>query len=186
MCHYNTGLVAAPPGHATEELFEEWMKLEEGATETEQAYLTWDLAPRLRKEGTVIYALPNRNFPSYLTFDGRHVKGTGSSRKKSSGVGGAVIGGSGKVGEARLGSAANAGVTPVDDVTAADGGFAVHAAYCGSVKGKLAFLSRVEAMARTPGSLMLPQRNELEGCDTYDRDKYLTCGNAPWDGECGR
>jgi|AntAceMinimDraft_11_1070367.scaffolds.fasta_scaffold60802_1 hypothetical protein len=39
-------------------------------------------------------------------------------------------------------------------------------------------------MARTPGALVLPQQDELEGCDTYDRAKFLACGNAPWDGEC--
>lgn len=69
-------------------------------------------------------------------------------------------------------------------MTAGDAGFAVHAAYCGSVKGKLAFLTRVAAMARSPGTLMPPHADELEGCDTYDRDKYLKCGNAPWDGSC--
>jgi len=30
-----------------------WPYLEDDANETEQAYLTWDLAPRLRKEGPV-------------------------------------------------------------------------------------------------------------------------------------
>lgn len=190
----NTGLVAAPTGRATEELLEEWMKLEEGATETEQAYLTWDLAPRLRKEGTVIYALPHRNFPSYITFDGRHVKGTGSSVKPkdkkfadvltagASGAAGAEAIGGAEIAEASLGE--SRGLTGADAVTAGDAGFTVHAAYCGSVKGKLAFLTRVEAMARAPGALMPPQRDELEGCDTYDRDKYLKCGNAPWDGDC--
>ena len=36
------------------------MELEKDATETEQAYLTWDLAPRARATGMVISALPLR------------------------------------------------------------------------------------------------------------------------------
>ena len=147
----NTGILAARPGAATERFLEQWMELEKDATETEQAYLTWDLAPRARATGMVISALPHDSFPSFLTFDKRrHI------------------------------SDEAAGWTS----TSERGGYSVHAAYCGSIPGKLAFLERVENMARFPGKVHEPSKEELEGCDTYDRDKFLKCGRAPWDGDC--
>ena len=33
-------------------------------------------------------------------------------------------------------------------------------------------------------SALEPSKDEVDGCDFYDRNKYLRCGNAPWDGEC--
>jgi hypothetical protein len=69
-----------------------------------------------------------------------------------------------------------------DDVVS--GGVTVHAAYCGSVSGKLAFLRRVEALARDPSLAKLPDADELAGCDAYDKNKFRQCGNAPWDGDC--
>ena len=147
----NTGILAARPGAATERFLEQWMELEKDATETEQAYLTWDLAPRARATGMVISALPHDSFPSFLTFDKRrHI------------------------------SDEAAGWTS----TSERGGYSVHAAYCGSIPGKLAFLERVENMARFPGKVHEPSKEELEGCDTYDREKFLKCGRAPWDGDC--
>ena len=147
----NTGILAARPGAATERFLEQWMELEKDATETEQAYLTWDLAPRARATGMVISALPHDSFPSFLTFDKRrHI------------------------------SDKAAGWTS----TSERAGYSVHAAYCGSIPGKLAFLERVENMARFPGKVHEPSKEELEGCDTYDREKFLKCGRAPWDGDC--
>ena len=125
------------------------MELEKDASETEQAYLTWDLAPRARATGMVIAALPHENFPSFITFDKRRHLSRDTSGS-----------------------------------TAERGGYSVHAAYCGSIAGKLAFLERVENMARFPGKVHEPTKEELDGCDTYDRDKFLKCGHAPWDGDC--
>ena len=142
----------------TTRLLEEWMAYESDAKDTEQAYLTWELAPAARARGDVIVALPHDKFPSYVTFDEkRHVVGTTTS----------------------LGSNANL----EDDVVS--GGVTVHAAYCGSVSGKLAFLRRVEALARDPSRpAKLPDADELAGCDAYDKNKFRQCGNAPWDGDC--
>ena len=139
----------------TARLMEEWMAYERDATDTEQAYLTWELAPAARARGDVIVALPHDRFPSYVTFDeNRHV-----SREASG-----------------------------DEIDAEDesfhGGVTVHAAYCGSVAGKLAFLRRVDALARDPALSKPPDADELAGCDAYDRDKFRACGNAPWDGDC--
>ena len=66
------------------------------------------------------------------------------------------------------------------------GGIAVHAAYCGSVESKLAFLRRVDAMRRAPGKLhpVDPAETAPGGCDAYDRRKFFQCGHAPWDGDC--
>merc|ERR1712216_645966 len=116
---------------------------------------TWELAPAARARGDVIVALPHDRFPSYVTFDeNRHV-----SREASG-----------------------------DEIDAEDesfhGGVTVHAAYCGSVAGKLAFLRRVDALARDPALSKPPDADELAGCDAYDRDKFRACGNAPWDGDC--
>ena len=134
----------------TTRLLEEWMAYESDAKDTEQAYLTWELAPAARARGDVIVALPHDKFPSYVTFDEkRHVLGTTTSQ---------------------------------DDVVS--GGVTVHAAYCGSVSGKLAFLRRVEALARDPSLAKQPDADELAGCDAYDKNKFRTCGNAPWDGDC--
>ena len=75
-----------------------------------------------------------------------------------------------------------------DELEIADGagGIAVHAAYCGSVESKLAFLRRVDAMRRAPGKLhpVDPAETAPGGCDAYDRRKFFQCGHAPWDGDC--
>ena len=62
----------------------------------------------------------------------------------------------------------------------------MHAAYCGSVESKLAFLRRVDAMRRAPGKLhpVDPAETAPGGCDAYDRRKFFQCGHAPWDGDC--
>jgi hypothetical protein len=128
------------------------MAYESDAKDTEQAYLTWELAPAARARGDVIVALPHDKFPSYVTFDEkRHVLGT-TTRQDSNDV--------------------------------VSGGVTVHAAYCGSVSGKLAFLRRVEALARDPSLAKQPDADELAGCDAYDKNKFRQCGNAPWDGDC--
>ena len=135
-------------------LMEEWMAYERDATDTEQAYLTWELAPVARARGDVIVALPHDRFPSYVTFDeNRHVA-----------------------------RSTDAAADAEDELSI--GGITVHAAYCGSVSGKLAFMRRVEALARDPALAKLPDADELAGCDAYDRDKFRACGNAPWDGDC--
>ena len=128
------------------------MAFEPEASDTEQAYLTWDLAPKARERGDVIVALPHDKFPSYVTFEEqKHV---------------ALSGGN-------LGL--DAGNEDVRGVT-------VHAAYCGSVAGKLAFLNRVELLGRGIDSPITI--DELKGCDDYDKAKYRNCGHAPWDGDC--
>ena len=167
----NTGLLAAAPDtfpilsvtgssgglpnlrkRNSKQLFEEWMAFEPEASDTEQAYLTWDLAPKARERGDVIVALPHDKFPSYVTFEEqKHV---------------ALSGGN-------LGL--DAGNEDVRGVT-------VHAAYCGSVAGKLAFLNRVELLGRGIDSPITV--DELKGCDDYDKAKYRNCGHAPWDGDC--
>jgi hypothetical protein len=146
----------------TTRLLEEWMAYESDAKDTEQAYLTWELAPAARARGDVIVALPHDKFPSYVTFDEkRHVRGSHSTSLPDS----------------------NASLNNENDVKES-GGVTVHAAYCGSVSGKLAFLRRVEALARDPSIAKLPDADEIAGCDAYDKNKFRQCGNAPWDGDC--
>ena len=145
----------------TTRLLEEWMAYESDAKDTEQAYLTWELAPAARARGDVIVALPHDKFPSYVTFDEeRHVRGSHSTSLLDS----------------------NASLNENDGNES--GGVTVHAAYCGSVSGKLAFLRRVEALARDPSIAKLPDADEIAGCDAYDKNKFRQCGNAPWDGDC--
>jgi len=124
------------------------MALEPTATDTEQASLTWDIAPHARADGVIISALSQDVAPSYLTFDvTKHLE-------------------------------------PDEDGSGNHRGYMVHAAYCGSIRGKVAFLDRVSKLARNP-TLMLPVTDaERRGCDVFDRRKYFTCGLAPWDGVC--
>ena len=149
----------------TVRLMEEWMAYEPDATDTEQAYLTWELAPVARARGDVIVALPHDRFPSYVTFDEDvHVRGGGDALAP--------------IGRDR------SGIEPESNDDSV-GGVTVHAAYCGSVSGKLSFLRRVEALARDPSGLAeAPDADELAGCDAYDKNKFRACGNAPWDGDC--
>jgi hypothetical protein len=149
----------------TVRLMEEWMAYEPDATDTEQAYLTWELAPVARARGDVIVALPHDRFPSYVTFDeDKHVRGGGDALAP--------------IGRDR------SGIEPESNDDSV-GGVTVHAAYCGSVSGKLSFLRRVEALARDPSGLAkAPDAEELAGCDAYDKNKFRACGNAPWDGDC--
>ena len=149
----------------TVRLMEEWMAYEPDATDTEQAYLTWELAPVARARGDVIVALPHDRFPSYVTFDeDKHVRGGGDALAP--------------IGRDR------SGIEPESNDDSV-GGVTVHAAYCGSVSGKLSFLRRVEALARDPsGPAKAPDADELAGCDAYDKNKFRACGNAPWDGDC--
>ena len=141
------------------------MAYEPDATDTEQAYLTWELAPVARARGDVIVALPHNKFPSYVTFDeDKHVRG-----------GGDAMGGNARD---------RSGIEPESN-DGGSGGVTVHAAYCGSVSGKLSFLRRVEALARDPSGLAkAPDADELAGCDAYDKNKFRACGRAPWDGDC--
>ena len=76
----NTGLARrARRGRRAARLLEEWMAMEPRAEDTEQAYLTWELAPEARARGDRIVALPHAKFPSYVTFDKReHIRGSGS------------------------------------------------------------------------------------------------------------
>ena len=54
----------------------------------------------------------------------------------------------------------------------------MHAAYCGSIRGKVAFLDRVSKLARNP-TLMLPVTDaERRGCDVFDRRKYFVRSRA--------
>ena len=146
----------------TVRLMEEWMAYEPDATDTEQAYLTWELAPVARARGDVIVALPHNKFPSYVTFDeDKHVRGGGNALANP-----------------------ESGIEPESN-DGGSGGVTVHAAYCGSVSGKLSFLRRVEALARDPSGLAkAPDADELAGCDAYDKNKFRACGRAPWDGDC--
>ena len=145
----NTGLIAARPNEYIGKLLEYWMQLEPTATDTEQASLTWNIAPNARADGVIITALSQSVAPSYLTFDlEQHVT------KEDTGKG------------------------PQHK------GYLVHAAYCGSISGKIAFLKRVSHLASHPLSPMIASKEENEGCDVYDRHKFFTCGLAPWDGEC--
>lgn len=142
----NTGLIAARPNEYIGKLLEDWMALEPTATDTEQASLTWNIAPNARADGVVITALSQDVAPSYLTFDvTRHLRGV-------------------------EGGAAN--------------GYLVHAAYCGSISGKVAFLSRVSELAVDPSKVLPVTEEESKGCDVFDRRKFFTCGLAPWDGVC--
>lgn len=177
----NTGVLAAAPDsfpvmtdsarggglpslreRRTVRLMEEWMAYEPDATDTEQAYLTWELAPVARARGDVIVALPHDKFPSYVTFDeDKHVRGGGNALASD-----------------------RSGIEPESN-DGGSGGVTVHAAYCGSVSGKLSFLRRVEALARDPSGLAkAPDADELAGCDAYDKNKFRACGRAPWDGDC--
>jgi len=144
----NTGLIGARPNAFIGKLLEDWMALEPTATDTEQASLTWDIAPHARADGVIITALSQDAAPSYLTFDvTKHLE-------------------------------------PDEDGSGNHRGYMVHAAYCGSIRGKVAFLERVSKLARNP-TLMLPVTDaEKRGCDVFDRRKYFTCGLAPWDGVC--
>ena len=144
----NTGLIGARPNEFIGKLLEDWMALEPTATDTEQASLTWDIAPHARADGVIISALSQDVAPSYLTFDvTKHLE-------------------------------------PDEDGSGNHRGYMVHAAYCGSIRGKVAFLDRVSKLARNP-TLMLPVTDaERRGCDVFDRRKYFTCGLAPWDGVC--
>jgi hypothetical protein len=145
---------------------EEWMSLEPAAVDTEQAYLTWDLAPKARARGDIIFALPHANFPSFVTFnETRH-----ASKRNATAAAPRLAGGS-------LGAGAGAGAS------ASEGAVLVHAAYCGSVSGKLAFLRRVAAIARDPARGAAPTRDEISGCDQHDKEKYRRCGRAPWEGD---
>lgn len=142
----NTGLIAARPNEYIGKLLEDWMALEPTATDTEQASLTWNIAPNARADGVVITALSQDVAPSYLTFDvTRHLRGA-------------------------EGGASN--------------GYLVHAAYCGSISGKVAFLSRVSDLAVDPSKVLPVTEEESKGCDVFDRRKFFTCGLAPWDGVC--
>jgi hypothetical protein len=58
------------------------MAYESDAKDTEQAYLTWELAPAARARGDVIVALPHDKFPSYVTFDENDTFG-GATRRAS-------------------------------------------------------------------------------------------------------
>ena len=142
----NTGLIAARPNEYIGKLLEDWMALEPTATDTEQASLTWNIAPNARADGVVITTLSQDVAPSYLTFDvTRHLR-------------------------AAEGGSAN--------------GYLVHAAYCGSISGKVAFLSRVAQLAVDPSKVLPVTEEESKGCDVFDRRKFFTCGLAPWDGVC--
>ena len=113
------------------------MELEKDATETEQAYLTWDLAPRARATGMVISALPHDSFPSFLTFDKRrHISDKAAGWTSTS--------------DAR-------------EYKRPRGVLRIH-------PGKVSLFGRVENMARFPGKVHEPSKEELEGCDTYDRE----------------
>jgi hypothetical protein len=141
----NTGLVAARPNEYIGQLLEDWMALEPTATDTEQASLTWNIAPNARADGVVITALSQQDAPSYLTFDvTQHLRSTDGEHK----------------------------------------GYLVHGAYCGSIAGKLAFLSRVSQLSINPVQLLPISEEEDMGCDVFDRHKFFTCGLAPWDGVC--
>ena len=120
------------------------------------------LAPVARARGDVIVALPHNKFPSYVTFDeDKHVRGGGNALANP-----------------------ESGIEPESN-DGGSGGVTVHAAYCGSVSGKLSFLRRVEALARDPSGLAkAPDADELAGCDAYDKNKFRACGRAPWDGDC--
>lgn len=144
----NTGLIGARPNEYVGKLLEDWMALEPEATDTEQASLTWNIAPNARADGVIITALSQEVAPSYLTFDvSQHLDldedGSGEHR-----------------------------------------GYIVHAAYCGSISGKSAFLSRVSQLAENPNQILPATEEENAGCDVFDRRKFFTCGLAPWDGVC--
>ena len=144
----NTGLIGARPNEYVGKLLEDWMALEPAATDTEQASLTWNIAPNARADGVIITALSQEVAPSYLTFDvSQHLDldedGSGEHR-----------------------------------------GYIVHAAYCGSISGKSAFLSRVSQLAENPNQILPATEEENAGCDVFDRRKFFTCGLAPWDGVC--
>ena len=75
----NTGLVAARRGRARGATVGGVDGDGARAEDTEQAYLTWELAPEARARGDRIVALPHAKFPSYVTFDKReHIRGSGS------------------------------------------------------------------------------------------------------------
>ena len=141
----NTGLIAARPNEYIGKLLEDWMKLEPDATDTEQAALTWNIAPNARADGVIITALSQAVAPSYLTFD------VNAHMNRDSGQ---------------------------------FSGYLVHAAYCGSVKGKIAFLSRVDRLSQDSTTILPVSADEERGCDVFDRHKFFSCGLAPWDGIC--
>jgi len=141
----NTGLIAARPNEYIGKLLEDWMKLEPDASDTEQAALTWNIAPNARADGVIITALSQGVAPSYLTFD------VAAHMNRDSGQ---------------------------------FSGYLVHAAYCGSVKGKIAFLSRVERLSEDTTKMLPVTEDEQQGCDVFDRHKFHSCGLAPWDGVC--
>ena len=137
------------------------MAYEPDATDTEQAYLTWELAPVARARGDVIVALPHDKFPSYVTFDeDKHVRGGGNALASD-----------------------RSGIEPESN-DGGSGGVTVHAAYCGSVSGKLSFCGASRRWRATPpGSPRRPTRTSSRGA-TYDKNKFRACGRAPWDGDC--
>lgn len=141
----NTGLIAARPNEYIGKLLEDWMKLEPDATDTEQAALTWNIAPNARADGVIITALSQAVAPSYLTFD------VNAHMNRDSGQ---------------------------------FSGYLVHAAYCGSVAGKIAFLNRVERLSQDSTKILPVSKDEERGCDVFDRHKFFSCGLAPWDGIC--
>ena len=143
----NTGLIAASPNEYIGKLLEDWMALEPKATDTEQAALTWNIAPNARADGVIITTLSQDVAPSYLTFDVTKHLGQ-------------------------------------DEKTKQHRGYLVHAAYCGSIPGKAAFLKRVSQLMVDSQNPALATAEENAGCDVYDRHKFFTCGLAPWDGDC--
>ena len=163
----NTGLLAAAPGKQTWDLLEDWIRTELYGQADEQEHLVYEIAPRAKEEGKKIHGMPHQMFPSYLTF----YKGRLENIRT------------------KHGDYAKYGDTAV-----------VHAGYCGTVAGKKAFLDRVNKMDRLEmfsrhfGSNHGNWYNqhmkyketdaERDGCDVHGRDKFRTCGKAPWDSPC--
>ena len=163
----NTGLLAAAPGKQTWDLLEDWIRTELYGQADEQEHLVYEIAPRAKEEGKKIHGMPHQMFPSYLTF----YKGRLENIRT------------------KHGDYAKYGDTAI-----------VHAGYCGTVAGKKAFLDRVNKMDRLEmfsrhfGSRHGNWYNqhmkyketdaERDGCDVHGRDKFRTCGKAPWDSPC--
>ena len=163
----NTGLLAAAPGKQTWDLLEDWIRTELYGQADEQEHLVYEIAPRAKEEGKKIHGMPHQMFPSYLTF----YKGRLENIRT------------------KHGEYAKYGDTAV-----------VHAGYCGTVAGKKAFLDRVNKMDRLEmfsrhfgsnhgnwyNQHMKYKETDAErnGCDVHGRDKFRTCGKAPWDSPC--
>ena len=123
------------------------------ATDTEQAYLTWELAPVARPGGRHRRASAQQIRLGRLT--NKHVRG-GETRSRI-----------------RIRDRA-------ESSDGGSGGVTVHAAYCGSVSGKLSFLRRVEALARDPSGLAeAPDADELAGCHAYDKTIFAPADAPP-------